>query len=53
MNFVYLSSHCPPNYYQFYVHLNNLEVKVLGLADEPYDLLHPRLETSLKKYYRA
>ena len=39
MNFVFLSPHFPPNYYQFCTHLNNLGVNVLGIADEPYDNL--------------
>jgi biotin carboxylase len=52
MNFVYLSPHFPPNYYQFCVHLRALGVNVLGLADEPYDLLRPELKASLTEYYR-
>ncbi len=53
MNFVYLSPHFPPNYYQFCLHLNYLGVNVLGLADEPYDLLRPELKNALKEYYRV
>jgi hypothetical protein len=53
MNFVYLSPHFPPNYYLFCVHLHNLGVKVLGLADEPYDLLRPELKSALTEYYRV
>ncbi len=52
MNFVYLSPHFPPNYYQFCLHLHNLGVNVLGLADEPYDLLRPELRQVLSEYYR-
>ena len=53
MNFVFLSPHFPPNYYLFSVHLHQLGVNVLGLADEPYDLLHPDLRTHLSLYYRV
>jgi len=53
MNFVYLSPHFPPNYYQFCVHLHGLGVNVLGLADEPYDLLRLELKAALTEYYRV
>jgi hypothetical protein len=53
MNFVYLSPHFPPNYYQFCTHLRYLGVSVLGLADEPYDLLRPELKSALNEYYRV
>ena len=53
MNFVYLSPHFPPNYYQFCVHLHNLGADVLGLADEPYELLRPELKWALTEYYRV
>ena len=51
MNFVYLSPHFPPNYFRFCVHLRNLGANVLGLADEPYDLLNPDLRNALTEYY--
>jgi hypothetical protein len=53
MNFVYLSPHFPPNYYLFCVDLQQLGVTVLGLADEPYDLLRPELKAALREYYRV
>lgn len=53
MNFVFLSPHFPPNYYNFCVRLNHLGVRVLGLADEPYDRLDPRLKAVLTEYYRV
>jgi hypothetical protein len=53
MNFVYLSPHFPPNYYQFCVHLHNLGATVLGLADEPYENLRPELKWALTEYYRV
>jgi hypothetical protein len=53
MNFIYLSPHFPPNYYLFCVNLQLLGVTVLGLADEPYELLRPELKAALKEYYRV
>lgn len=53
MNFVYLSPHFPPNYYLFCVQLNEVGATVLGLADEPYEMLRPQLKASIKEYYRV
>jgi hypothetical protein len=53
MNFVFLSPHFPPNYMQFAIHLNRLGVNVLGLADEPYERLHPELKSSLREYFQV
>jgi len=53
MNFVFLSPHFPPNYYQFAVALKNHGVTVLGLADENYDSLRPELKSALTEYYRV
>ena len=53
MNFIFLSPHFPPNYYLFSVHLHQLGVTVLGLADEPYDLLRSDLKSNLTEYYRV
>jgi hypothetical protein len=53
MNFVFLSPHFPPNYYQFAVALKNQGVTVLGLADETYDYLRPELRSALTEYYRV
>lgn len=53
MNFIYMSPHFPPNYYQFCLSLHQLGVNVLGLADEPYDLLRAELIQSLAEYYRV
>jgi hypothetical protein len=53
MNFVFLSPHFPPNYYQFSVRLHELGVNVLGLADEPYEGLRPELRAALAEYYRV
>ena len=51
MNIIYLSPHFPPNYYLFCVHLRMLGANVLGLADEPYDMLRPELKAALTEYY--
>jgi biotin carboxylase len=53
MNIVFLSPHFPPNYHLFCVHLKDLGANVLGLADEPYDHLNPRLQGSLREYYQV
>jgi len=53
MNFVYLSPHFPPNYYNFCVNLRKLGANVLGLADSPYDALRPELKSALTEYYRV
>ena len=53
MNFILLSPHFPPNYYQFAVKLKNLGVNVLGVADENYDSLRPELKAALTEYYRV
>jgi hypothetical protein len=37
-----------PNYFRFCFHLHNLGVNVLGLADEPYDLLNFELKPVLQ-----
>ncbi len=51
MNFVFLSPHFPPNYYQFCVHLRALGANVLGISDEPFDHLRPDLKDALTEYY--
>ena len=53
MNYVYLSPHFPPNYYNFCVALKKFGVNVLGLADEQYDLLRPELRHALTEYFRV
>ena len=53
MNVVMLSPHFPPNYYNFCAQLRRLGVTVLGLADEPYELLRPALKDALVEYYRV
>ncbi len=52
MNYVYISPHFPPNFYNFCVRLKEAGANVLGLADEYYDNLKPELKWALKEYYR-
>jgi len=53
MNFVFLSPHFPPNFYQFSVALKNNGVTVLGLANEDFDSLRPELKGAMTEYYRV
>jgi hypothetical protein len=53
MNYIYLSPHFPPNYYLFAVHLCRLGVNVLGLGEEPWELLRPELRDAMGEYYRV
>lgn len=50
MNVVYLSPHFPPNYYRFCVGLRQEGVRVLGVADVPFDSLRPELREALTDY---
>lgn len=42
-----------PNCYNFCVQLSRLGVTVLGLADEPCELLRPALKEALVEYHRV
>src|SRR5947199_1945156 len=53
MNIVYLSPHFPSNFINFPVNLNIMGANVLGLADEPYNLLPDVLKDSLTDYYQV
>lgn len=53
MNYVYLSPHFPPNYYNFCVSLKRLGVNVIGLGDLAYDSLRHELKESLTEYYKV
>jgi biotin carboxylase len=53
MNYVHLSPHFPPNYHLFAVNLSRLGARVLGLADESYEMLAPELASALTEYYRV
>lgn len=53
MNYIFLSPHFPPNYYQFCKGLKKVGANVLGLGDTPYDNLRQELRDSLTEYYRV
>lgn len=53
MNYVFLSPHFPPNWFNFCVRLKESGFNVLGLGDEPYDSLRAELRNSLTEYYRV
>jgi biotin carboxylase len=53
MNYIYLSPHFPPNYYNFCIALRKYGVKVLGLADTQFDHLQSELQHALTEYFRV
>jgi len=53
MNVVFLSPHFPPHMRRFSMRLRDAGATVLGLADEPYERLHPELRDALTEYYRV
>jgi hypothetical protein len=53
MNYIFLSPHFPPNWYNFCVKLKESGFNVLGLGDEPYDNLRQELKTSFTEYYKV
>ncbi len=53
MNFVFISPHFPSHFWRFCAALNQRGIKVLGIADTPYDALLPELKSSLTDYYQV
>ena len=53
MNFVYLSPHYPPNFKAFCKNLSYLGVRVLGIADTPYEEIGEDLQNTLTEYYKV
>lgn len=53
MNLIFLSPHFPQNFYHFCVQLSSLGVKVLGIAEQPFDALRPELKKSLADYFQV
>lgn len=53
MNFVYISSSFPKNFYQFCNRLKLNGVTVLAIADTPYDQLSEELKNSIDDYYQV
>lgn len=50
-NFVFISPHFPYTYWQFCNRLQQNGVRVLGIADTPYENLSDELKSSLTEYY--
>ncbi len=53
MNYIFISPHFPYIFENFAVHLKEKGVNVLGIADEAYDKLRPRLKSGLTEYYKV
>lgn len=53
MNFIIISPFFPPNFQPFAHELRNKGVNVLGIGEEPYNILGPALQESLTEYYRV
>jgi biotin carboxylase len=53
MNYVFLSPHFPPNWRNFSVQLRRAGANVLGLADAPFDELHPDLRAAFGEYFKV
>ena len=53
MNFIFISPHFPPTYWQFCDRLRKNGVNVLGIGDAPYDGLEAPLKAALTEYYRV
>ena len=52
-NFIFISPHFPHTYWQFCNRLQQNGVRVLGIADTPYEYLSDGLKSSLTEYYRV
>jgi biotin carboxylase len=52
-NAILLSPHFPPNFVHFAEALAAAGVKVMGIADAPFDCLSPALRSALAEYYRV
>ena len=53
MNYIFLSPHFPPNWYNFCLRLHELGFTVLGLGTEPYEHLRYELKNSIVEYYKV
>lgn len=53
LNFVFISPNFPHTYWEFCQRLKQNGVRVLGIADAPYEELDGRLKESLTEYYRV
>ena len=52
-NFVFISPHFPHTYWEFCHRLRQNGVRVLGIADAPYEQLSQELKASLTEYYKV
>ncbi len=52
-NFIFISPHFPHTYWEFCQRLKQNGVRVLGIADAPYDELKWQLKESLTEYYKV
>lgn len=53
MNFVFLSPHFPPNYYQFCLRLKEAGFTVLAIGEPEFGELRPELREALTWYYKV
>jgi hypothetical protein len=52
-NYLFISPHFPPEYFNFCTTLAKAGARVLGIGDSPYQELRKELATSLTEYYRV
>ena len=52
-NFIFISPHFPHTYWEFCKRLKQNGVRVLGIADAPYESLSLELRQNLTEYYRV
>ncbi len=53
MNIVFLSPHFPPHYFWFCQKLKETGANVLGIGNEPYDILSQDVRAALTEYYQV
>jgi hypothetical protein len=52
-NYLFISPHFPPEYFNFCTTLAKAGARVLGIGDAPYQELRKELSTALTEYYRV
>ena len=53
MNYVFISPHFPPTYWNFCDRLKKMGHQVFGIGDAPYETLPEELRGSVSEYYRV
>lgn len=53
LNFIFISPNFPHTYWEFCLRLKQNGVRVLGIADAPYEELSPQLKDTLTEYYKV